>query len=149
MLLVMSQRLPTLEDIPSCADLRAVGITPPAWLEDLETAFGPSAPRRLLRAVAGRQIDIPTRDVSGSALDRAVGPRVARWMQREMGFGRLRVPLAGAAVGARRRVVIRAWLAAGRSLEETAAAAQCSARYVSTMKARLRAQGFLSEGKSA
>ena len=141
----MSKPLPSLKDIPSCADLGIVGVAVPDWLSELEAAFGHSASRRLLLAFAGRELNIPSGDVRGTALDRACGPRVARWLQEHLGHGRFRVPMALASLTARRRVVIHAQLAAGRSLEETAAAAQCHTRTVSALKAQFRAEGLLPE----
>jgi len=141
----MSKPLPKLTDIPTCAELGSIGVDVPDWLAALEAAFGPSASRRFLEAFAGREVNIPSGNVRGTALDRACGPRAARWLQKELGRGKFRVPMALASTTARRRLVILSHLAAGRSLEATAAAAQCHTRTVSAMKTRLRAEGRLSE----
>jgi len=127
-----------MRDVPACADLRRLGVELPDRLEDMEAAFGARALRRFVAAFGGRERNIPSRDVRGTALDRAVGPRVARGLRERMGGGRLRVPLGPASAAARRRVVVLRRLEAGRPLADAAEAAQCSLRAVSKHKARLR-----------
>ena len=120
---------------PTCAECESIGVALPEWLPRMEAAVGVDATRAFLLRHAGRQVVVPARPAADDA------PR--DWLRRELGYGRLTVPMGPAARTHRQRWTALALLRDGRSLSQVAAAVNAHTRTVSKWRADLLQRGLL------
>jgi len=118
---------------PTCAQCESIGGALPDWLPAMEAALGFDATRAFLLRHAGRQIVVPVR--KGSA--------ELAWLRRELGFGRLTVPMGPAARKQRQRWTALALLRDGRSLSQVATRLNVHTRTASKWRADFLRRGLL------
>lgn len=120
---------------PTCAECESIGVALPDWLPAMEAALGFDAMRAFLHRHGGRQVVVPVSATTGDP--------TRDWLRRELGHGRLTVPLGPAARSLRQRWTALRLFRAGRSLSQVAAALNIHTRAASKWRADFRRRGLL------
>lgn len=129
---------------PTCAECAGVGLPdPPVMLWDMEDDCGHDVLRAFLLAHGGRQVSLATKPLAekpGDPVNAAL-----RWLQENVGHGRITVPNGPMGHSARLAWTIYHRLKQGQSLAEISSALHVHTRTVSNHRARLIGIGVLPE----
>lgn len=133
---------------PTCAECAGIGLPDmPPMLWDMEDDCGHDVLRAFLLAHGGRQVTVPSRPVPekpGDLINIAL-----RWLQRNIGHGRITVPAGPTTYHARVAWTIYRRLMQGQSLAEISAALHVHTRTVCNHRARLIKVGVVPEAIGA
>lgn len=111
-----------------------MGVAMPEWLPEMEAALGFEVVKAFLLRHAGRQVVVPVR---------ATPDDPARdWLRRELGYGRLTVPMGPAARKHRQRWTALALFRDGRSISQVAADLNVHTRTASKWRAAHQRQSL-------
>ncbi|PCJ57867.1 MAG: helix-turn-helix domain-containing protein [Rhodospirillaceae bacterium] len=110
----------------------------PGVLAQIAEAAGAGAAINLARRYGGTEISIPKNPRADSPLVKAVGMTAARAIAREIGHGRLLIPMAGLRGEGARRAEAARMLSGGKSVPIVARAVGVHERTVRRMGKRLR-----------
>ena len=120
---------------PTCADCASMGAAIPDWLPAMEAALGFDAMRAFLLLHGGQQFVVPVSATTGDP--------VKDWLRRELGHGRLTLPMGPAAARLRQRWTALGLFRAGRSLSQVAAALNLHTRTAAKYRGDLIRRGLL------
>ncbi|MBP7003760.1 helix-turn-helix domain-containing protein [Amaricoccus sp.] len=120
---------------PTCAECQSMGVVVPGWLPAMEAELGSEAVKAFLLRHAGRQVIVPVRATPHDP--------AKDWLRREIGYGRLTVPMGPAARKHRQRWTALALLRGGSSLAQVAAALNVHSRTASHWRADFLQRGHL------
>lgn len=114
-----------------------MGVTLSEWLPAMEAAIGFDATRAFLLRHSGRQVVVPVRSIPDDP--------AREWLRRELGFGRLTVPMGPATRRHRQLWTARALFSEGASLSQVAATFNVHTRTAAKWRAALTLRGLLGQ----